>query len=614
MNFRVRLHVVGITKAIDKDVEWTPSSGFFTKFGGRLAGAVNMFVVLRHGQAGLSRFQTEVERVVGHPVNVESGSALLGLPKIASITSVERDGLLLFALAVILGGIVLAGQALVRAVTAGAADLATWRAMGVDRGMAAGAMALPAALTAIVGACTALVVAVALSSRFPIGLARRLDLDVGTHADWALLGVGVVALGFVVLGMAIATARWRVARGGSDARASKPVGEWTFRAGLPPALLIGSRLAVEPGRGTRAVPVRSALVGVIAGVIGVVGCFTFRAGLIDTATTPARAGIVWDYFVVAEGGDLPTKVMTTIAHDRDVAAALRARWARAVPIDGTPTPTFGTSAVKDSMPLVVLSGHAPRSRDEIAFAPGTLRDLRVSIGDRVTVGAAPGHQVRVVGTALLPETSHTDYDHSAWLTAAGLRAALGPGADAGADSITDYVLVRWRPGTPVTAAAHRLAGLANEQTVFASAATLPSSVVELGRLRSLPIALTVFFALLAIATVGHALVTTVRRRRHDLAILRSIGFTRRQARIAITWQATLLTIVGLVIGIPLGIVFGRLVWRWLADSFPVAYVPPLALAAMLIVIPIAIVLASILAAPPAHAATRIRPAQALRTE
>ena len=124
----------------------------------------------------------------------------------------------------------------------------------------------------------------------------------------------------------------------------------------------------------------------------------------------------------------------------------------------------------------------------------------------------------------------------------------------------------------------------------------------------------VFFALLAIATVGHALVTTVRRRGHDLAILRSIGFTRRQARIAITWQATLLTIIGLVVGIPLGIVCGRSLWRWLADSFPVAYVPPLALVAMVVVVPIAIVLASVLAAPPAYAATRIRPAQALRTE
>ena len=106
----------------------------------------------------------------------------------------------------------------------------------------------------------------------------------------------------------------------------------------------------------------------------------------------------------------------------------------------------------------------------------------------------------------------------------------------------------------------------------------------------------------------------MRRRRHDLAILRSIGFTRRQARLAITWQATLLTIVGLVVGIPLGIVCGRLVWRWLPTASRLAYVPPLALVAIAVVIPIAIVLASVLAAPPTHTATRIRPAQALRTE
>ena len=353
-----------------------PSSAFFAKYGGRLAGIVNMFAVLRHGEARFGAFQAAVDRVVGHPVNVVRGSELLGLPKIESITSVERDGLLLFALAVILGGVVLAGQALVRAVTAGAADLPTWRAMGADRGMAAGALVLPAALTAVVGAATALVVALALSSRFPIGLARRIDLDVGTHADWAVLGLGVLALGLVVLGMAIATAQWRVARGDTDAATPKPVGEWTFRAGLPPALLIGSRLAVEPGRGTRAVPVRSALVGVIAGVIGVVGCFTFRAGLVDTANTPSRAGIVWDYVVAAEPGPLPSDVTATIKDDRAVGSAMRAQWARAISIDGVPTPTFGTSAVKGSMSLVVLRGHAPRSTDEIAFGPATLRELK----------------------------------------------------------------------------------------------------------------------------------------------------------------------------------------------------------------------------------------------
>src|SRR6185369_6794569 len=110
-------------------------------------------------------------------------------------------------------------------------------------------------------------------------------------------------------------------------------------------------------------------------------------------------------------------------------------------------------------------------------------------------------------------------------------------------------------------------------------------------LRSLPLALGVFFALLASATVAHALVTTVRRRRQELAVLRSIGFTRRQARIAIGWQATLLAAAGAIIGVPAGIVAGRAMWQGLADSFPVVYVPPLALLAVLLVVPAAVVLA-----------------------
>ena len=138
--------------------------------------------------------------------------------------------------------------------------------------------------------------------------------------------------------------------------------------------------------------------------------------------------------------------------------------------------------------------------------------------------------------------------------------------------------------------------------------------MSLSHLGSLPLALGVFFALLATATVAHALVTTVRRRRHELAVLRSLGFTRRQTRLAIAWQATLIAAAGLVVGVPLGIVSGRAVWRHLADGFPLAYVPPLALFAILLVVPAAILLANLLAALPARSAAGIRPAEALRTE
>jgi len=109
-------------------------------------------------------------------------------------------------------------------------------------------------------------------------------------------------------------------------------------------------------------------------------------------------------------------------------------------------------------------------------------------------------------------------------------------------------------------------------------------------------------------------VTTVRRRRPDLAILRSLGFTGLDARVAIAWQSTLLAMAGVIVGVPLGIIVGRLMWKQLAESFPVVYVPPLTLVAVLLVVPIAIVVANALAAGPAHAATRIRPAKVLRTE
>ena len=193
-----------------------------------------------------------------------------------------------------------------------------------------------------------------------------------------------------------------------------------------------------------------------------------------------------------------------------------------------------------------------------------MNDLGLSIGDRVRVGDGTRTAV-VVGEALLPITSHTDYDQSGWMTSRGLT---GTGPIVSGTDAEDYLLVRWRPGIDVPAAETRLRRIGGGD-VFGQPATLPVAVTDLGRIEDLPLALAGFFALLACATVAHALVTTVRRRRHDLAVLRSIGFTRRQTRGAIAWQATLLAIVGVVVGVPLGIATGRLAWRWLADDFPI---------------------------------------------
>jgi hypothetical protein len=609
-SFRQRMTVVGIAKSTSSELAWTPSSGFYRKYGRHMPALVNEFVDLRGGRRAIPAFSDRVQRILGHPVNVEDTYDLYGIPKARNVTDLERDGLLLFALAALLGGGVLVGQALVRAVTAGAADLPTWRAIGADRPLAVRALVLPAVVSALAGAVVAVGVAIALSSRFPLATARDYDLDLGTHADWLVLGVATAIALAGVLTVAAVAAWWRVTRPARAAVRPSVIDRVVAPMSRAPALMIGARLAGEPGRGRRAVPVRSALVGAIAGVLGVVACFTFRAGIQDAVTQPRRSGVVWDFTLAAGEAEIPSATLAAVARDRDVGAALDAQWHRAVPVDGRPVPVFGIRSVKGTMPLVVLAGRAPRQTDEIAFAPTTLEALGLSIGDRVRVGDDPGTTAVVVGKVLLPATSHTDYDQSGWMTAAGAARALG-GSPLGNGE--DYLFVRWRAGTAVAAAQRRLVGLGGSE-LFAAPAVLPIAVADLARIEDLPLVLGAFFALLACATVAHALVTTVRRRRHDLAVLRAVGFTRRQTRGAIAWQSTLLAVAGVVVGVPLGIAAGRIAWRWLADDFPIVYAPPLALVAVVVVAAVAVIVANALAAGPARAAARIRPAESLRAE
>jgi len=130
----------------------------------------------------------------------------------------------------------------------------------------------------------------------------------------------------------------------------------------------------------------------------------------------------------------------------------------------------------------------------------------------------------------------------------------------------------------------------------------------------LPFTLGGFLVLLAVGAVGHALATAVRRRRHELAVLRALGVTRMQSRLVVVTQASLLAAIGLAFGVPLGMVLGRVAWRAVAQATPLAYHPPLALVAIALVGPLALLTANLLAAWPGHRAARLHSAQILRAE
>src|SRR5439155_3482537 len=83
---------------------------------------------------------------------------------------------------------------------------------------------------------------------------------------------------------------------------------------------------------------------------------------------------------------------------------------------------------------------------------------------------------------------------------------------------------------------------------------------------NVPLLLAGIVGLMAAATLAHTLVSSIRRRRRDLAILKTIGFVRRQISAAVAWQAGTLTFTALLLGVPLGIAAGRWAWRFFADQ------------------------------------------------
>ena len=110
------------------------------------------------------------------------------------------------------------------------------------------------------------------------------------------------------------------------------------------------------------------------------------------------------------------------------------------------------------------------------------------------------------------------------------------------------------------------------------------------------------------------LVASVRRRRRDLALLKTLGFTRRQLAATVAWQASVAVGIGTVIGIPVGIVLGRSLWDVFAhqiDAVAQPFVPALTIAAIGVG---AIVLANLIATIPGRFAADTPTALLLRSE
>jgi ABC-type antimicrobial peptide transport system permease subunit len=140
----------------------------------------------------------------------------------------------------------------------------------------------------------------------------------------------------------------------------------------------------------------------------------------------------------------------------------------------------------------------------------------------------------------------------------------------------------------------------------------PTSLVNFGEAVNFPLIFGAMLAVFGAATLAHLLVVSVSRRRREVGLLKVLGFVNRQVVSTVSWQATTLALVGLVVGVPLGLVIGKTVWNVFANNLgvvPVNVVPLLLISGITVGV---LVGANLIAIAPAWVATRSRASDLLR--
>jgi hypothetical protein len=260
---------------------------------------------------------------------------------------------------------------------------------------------------------------------------------------------------------------------------------------------------------------------------------------------------------------------------------------------------------------------------------GTRKDAPIDI---------PPTRLTIVGTATMPAVGFATIvaDHTSMGTGALVSFDVLPPAFRKA-ILTPYrtlngpnlVFVRLRAGVAPGVGRANLQRIANSANrdfaavpggngigdmIVVQGVQRPAEIVNYKAMGAIPALLVAGLALGAVAALALTLAATVRRRQRDLALLRTLGFTQRQLAAAVAWQASVAAVLGLVVGIPVGVIVGRWLWDLFARQIYAVPEPTVPVLALVLVAAGALVLANVVAAGPARAASRTPTAVLLRAE
>jgi hypothetical protein len=561
--------------------------------------------------------------------------------------SIEPEAIALgvFGLIMLLATLIIAGGLVARVLQSDENDMETVRALGGSPAAVVTTRLLGVLGAVLVGAVLAVAVAILTSPLSPIGPVRSVYPYRGVSFDGSVLGLGFVGLVVSLSAFAYVLARRRsqqrrASLSGSTIPVSSRAARFASSVGLPLTAVVGVRFALEPGRRREAVPVRSALFGAVVAVAIVVATLTFGSSLNTLISHPALYGWNWNFALSSSSGSVPPQSTSLLNKDPYVAAWSKTSFPN-IQIDGVTVPVL-------SMPLhakvypPLLSGHEVDAGNQIVLGEQTMQELHKKIGDTVVASYGSPHDapiylrgvLTIVGTATLPAVGNPQNLHTSMGTggivsdlveSSAMRKALAsPYATLNGPPT---VFIRLRPGVSVTkalASLRHIASVGNRaftkvpdgggdgDSVVVEPVQYPAEIENYRSIGAIPDVLALALATGAVASLALTLAASVRRRRRDLALLRTLGFTRRQLTASIAWQASVAGVIGVVVGLPLGILMGRWLWILFARYIGAVPEPTVPLLSLIVVVVATLVLANIVAALPGRSAARVSTAQVLR--
>ena len=630
----VALRVVGLEASeIDLPAGTTPAYVVFTTPAftrtvvPRAADGVVYLARLRHGAADLPRFNAQM--------NALSSDGIQGVQnEDEAVASVERaihpQALGWWILAGLAGlvGLAVVGQALARQSNLEAEEYPTLAALGTDHSQLFRLAMTRTVVVGLVGSLGSLVLAFLLSAMAPVGEARLAESSTGLTFDAPALVLGAVITLVVVVALGVWPAARAAGRIHADDRGGythpSPTVTRLAAVGAPPSALIGVRNALERKTGGANVPVGTALLGTVLAVVALCATLVFGSSLTHLTTTPVLYGDSYQLNFTVNSGTTYGAIITKLDRDPAVTGITRGL-ATQVTIDGTAVGVVAGRSLRGPLLFSAVTGSLPAGNRQIALGSSTMGQLHTGVGStvNVTVLAPSGTKqtvpFQVVSQVAFPVLGGTvGLGSGALMTISGLLTAACP-AGPHQTSCRQAVLGNQSGGmlVRVVAGPRGRADVVRYLDAFRSITALPitpTSLVNFGEAVNFPLIFGGLLAVFGAATLAHLLVVSVSRRRREIGLLKVLGFVNGQVVAAVGWQATTVALVGIVIGIPLGIVAGRAVWHLFAAHLgviPVSVVPVGLVAVLVLGV---LVAANLLALGPAIMAARSKPGRLLRAQ